>query len=623
MLKKIAILFLIFPLISTSQNEIGLSKQHHYIIKIGEYNTLSVVKNVTQRKKILNSTLPNIGIENIFYSSFSSIGNINAFTSFEDGSKTIKIKPTEILTESPLMSSVFYNDYKQKLISFKGLKKNSITNLAYTQTYSKPQLLTPFYFGDNIPLNNVEFKISFPKTVEIGFKIFKYNNEIISFNKTELNNIITYSWKMENVPPYFHEDNSPNRSYVLPHIIVFIKNIERNGEKQPFLESPADIYKWYTSITNNINNTNQDELKKLTLDLIKKDTTNIDRVKTIYSWVQKKINYIAFEDGMGGFVPRNASSVLNKKYGDCKDMANILNEMLHYANIEAYLTWIGTRNRPYSYEEIPTPITDNHMITTVVLDNKEYFLDPTVKYLSLKYPSPSIQGKQALIGKSKDKFNLKNVPIISEDQNIDKTIVNYSFSKDSIFGSVERKLSGYNKLNFLYFYDRNIDEDNSFWEKYLKSNSKVKLSGLSFKTNHFNDKNTSINYAFSTKESFLTLNNKIIIKHNFIDSFKLSKLKKDRKNPLEKDFKTSKIRIYNLTIPPHLTLNTLPNKVLINNSLLNFSIHYKITTTQILTIEIVYKRKFLYLNSVDFSLWNESASKINKALNQPLILIKS
>ena len=44
--------------------------------------------------------------------------------------------------------------------------------------------------------------------------------------------------------------------------------------------------------------------------------------------LQNNINYVAFEDGLGGFIPRGAASVCDKRYGDCKDKSLLLVTLL-------------------------------------------------------------------------------------------------------------------------------------------------------------------------------------------------------------------------------------------------------------------------------------------------------
>jgi hypothetical protein len=121
------------------------------------------------------------------------------------------------------------------------------------------------------------------------------------------------------------------------------------------------------------------------------------KARRIYNWVQKNIKYVAFEQGMEGFVPREANLVCNRRFGDCKDMSSILTVMLNTAGVPAYYTWIGTRHLPYRYAETPLPLVDNHMISTIKLNDKFIFLDGTDNNCVFGMPSEHIQGKEALL----------------------------------------------------------------------------------------------------------------------------------------------------------------------------------------------------------------------------------
>ena len=99
--------------------------------------------------------------------------------------------------------------------------------------------------------------------------------------------------------------------------------------------------------------------------------------------------------------------------------------MLKIAGIKGYLTWIGTRDIPYNYTELPTPFTDNHMILTYKNGGKVYFLDATGQYLPLELPSSFIQGKEALVGIDSTEYEILKVPVIDADVNshIDSSVI--------------------------------------------------------------------------------------------------------------------------------------------------------------------------------------------------------
>ena len=123
--------------------------------------------------------------------------------------------------------------------------------------------------------------------------------------------------------------------------------------------------------------------------------------------------------------------------------------MLEIAGLEGNLTWIGTRKIPYTYEEVPTPAVDNHMILSYEYNNKTYYLDATGRYIQIDYPSSFIQGKEALIANGKS-YKIKKIPVIAANLN---TITDSTYLKISgrdIIGSSQTKLSGYLKNNLFY-----------------------------------------------------------------------------------------------------------------------------------------------------------------------------
>src|SRR5690606_2607375 len=94
---------------------------------------------------------------------------------------------------------------------------------------------------------------------------------------------------------------------------------------------------------------------------------------------------------------REAHLVCQRKYGDCKDMASLLVTMCKEAGLKAFYTWIGTRSKPYKYQETPLPVADNHMICTIELDGKFIFLAGTGVNIPFGIPPYNLQGKDALV----------------------------------------------------------------------------------------------------------------------------------------------------------------------------------------------------------------------------------
>jgi hypothetical protein len=150
-------------------------------------------------------------------------------------------------------------------------------------------------------------------------------------------------------------------------------------------------------------------------EITKGINSDINKVKTVFKWVQENIRYIAFEDGIAGFKPDKSQEVLRKKYGDCKGMANLTTQMLRTLNMDARMCWLGTKHIAYNYST-PSLSVDNHCIAAWFYNGKTYFLDATEKYIGFNEVAERIQGRQVLI-EDGEKYILREVPVADPLQN--------------------------------------------------------------------------------------------------------------------------------------------------------------------------------------------------------------
>ena len=179
--------------------------------------------------------------------------------------------------------------------------------------------------------------------------------------------------------------------------------------------------------------------------------TDEEKIKNIYYWVQDNIRYIAFEDGIAGFKPDDSQNVFQKRYGDCKGMANLTKQMLKAAGFDARLCWIGTNHIAYDYTT-PSLSVDNHMICALFKNGKRYFLDGTEKYNSLGEYAERIQGKEVLI-EDGTAFIIDKIPVQTAVGNTEKSNINYTLENETLKGSVTMEFLGESRASFLYNYN--------------------------------------------------------------------------------------------------------------------------------------------------------------------------
>ncbi len=596
---------------------ITLSLNNH--IDITESNgNLSIKETVIKKDYYLTNQRLSHANESVSYNTFNTIKSIDAYTENKDSKNNV----SNFENLDVIRNGIFFADQKKKTFSFPNVKEGSITTLKYVKTISDPHFLPSFIISDNTPIKTAILSVSFPNNVDVAYTTFNLEAIDSNFEIIKDKNKTTYKWTLNSVPK-INSNYDFHPLYYIPQVIVYIKSYTTKGDLQPILSDTAGLYAWYKSLINNINTTDQTELKNTTLDLIKNMNSEEEKIKKIYYYVQRVINYIAFEDGLNGFIPRDAFNIYSNKYGDCKDMANLLNEMLHYAGIDSYLTWIGTRQRPYSYTDLPTPMTDNHMITAVKVNNEYLFLDATAKYLGYGFPSPFIQGKEALIGLSETDFKIKKVPEVPAFLNTMNIISELELDNETLIGHHQVKLTGFEKLYMHHKLERKDNDDIGFLESALKFGKKRTLiKDVVYKNIELEKDTLLIDFNTETERYIKRIENNIYLQPHLNFSLK-SEIIKNEKKDFDKEikYKYQKSFITTLSIPEEYKLQTIPENSEFNHPDFNFQIRYKLSEdSKTLQIEKHITVNTLKVEVKSINDWNNFIKTFNKASKQSIVL---
>ena len=624
-MKNILIFALLFPLISLSQNFSGedfiyLKRHEHIDIKVNNGN-FNITKSFSEQGKFLTAKKLYFANESIGYDSFTAIEDIKAFTYLPEENKKIEVDYIE--TKRAFDNGIFYSDQESKNFTFPAVKAGAEIHLEYKEIVKDPRFLGLFRFGTFVPTESTKLSIEFPKNVSIGYIDFNTQDYPIDFKEEIKGNNKTYTWSVNNMKGFQGEAQSESVLYYLPHIILYIKNYEDKGKTNNVLNDVSDLYQWYSTLVDSIDENNLEKVHTIAEDITKSLSTKQEKAEAIFNWVQNNITYVAFEDGLGGFIPRSASSVCDKRYGDCKDMANLLYEMLNHIGIESYRTWIGTRDRPYSYWEVPTPIVDNHMITTVIIENDTIFLDATDSYVPYDMPSAFTQTKEALLGIDKDSFKVIKVPVQDMDKSVSEVNSIITIENNLVKVDETRFLTGYEKVEFIS--DYTYKKGDKTEEEYL--NTTLALG------------NNKTNYINITKDNFDNKNTPLVLKYNLnIDSYAKSVANKtfinldidrtlsqskidieDRKFSKKIDHKFKKKFVTTFIIPEGYKAGDIPEELTYDNEKFGFKISYSKEGN------IITQHKLIYVNTLsvdnsEFETWNDFIQSLTRAYKKSITI---
>ena len=111
--------------------------------------------------------------------------------------------------------------------------------------------------------------------------------------------------------------------------------------------------------------------------------TDLEKVETIYEWVQRNIRYVSLSFGVGRYQPHAAAEVLANAYGDCKDKTTLIDALLDAENLHAAAV-LTTTAKEFD-DSVPMPLQFNHAINTIRIGEKQYWFDSTAAVAPFGY----------------------------------------------------------------------------------------------------------------------------------------------------------------------------------------------------------------------------------------------
>ncbi len=388
-----------------------------------------------------------------------------------------------------------------------------------------------------------------------------------------------------------------------------------------YFNTLKDQYNWYHKLVLEIGN-DEKPIREKAIEISKDLSSEQEKVKAIFLWVQDNIRYIAFEDGIAGFKPEKAQEVLRKKYGDCKGMANLVTEMLRSIGLDARKCWIDTKHLVYNYST-PSLSVDNHMISAWMNGGKPMFLDATEKYIGMGEVAERIQGREILIENGAD-YILTKVPVASYLQNTSYEKRQLSIDGPNLKGHIEQTWKGENKEWLLSGLNRvNQEKQENALTRYL-SEGKNNFLISSMKVTNLSDynKDLKVDYDIVWKnvltefgdETYLEINNRRSLENFKIDTSL-------RKLPYWFYFKNHQVFETEINLPEGKKAGTLPANLAIQRPAYSFSGGYTMNGSKLnYRCEIILHQSDI--QPEQFIQWNKDIDQLKNFYNQQIVLIK-
>lgn len=180
-----------------------------------------------------------------------------------------------------------------------------------------------------------------------------------------------WSWAMENLAPVFLEDNQPEWCENYAHVqLSEYRSWQEVIEKlHPLFRLPEDLLPNPPA--------NMAALVKTWEDAV---SSPEQRALLALRFVQEKVRYLGFEDGLNGFKPSDPRTVFQRRFGDCKDKTVLLCALLRLMNIDSTPVLVDTTSGRTLRDYLPSPFSFDHVILRIDIDGHSYWVDPTMNY---------------------------------------------------------------------------------------------------------------------------------------------------------------------------------------------------------------------------------------------------
>lgn len=551
-------------------------------------------------------------VESIFdfntYDDFSTIGKISGISEFESGKIDI--------------DGIFHHDFYYAAYEINALEPNRTYPVEYEKHYSDTRYLTSEYFQTIYPIVNRKIVFRIPhhikiELMDVNFKSYNIDKHIDNGEKEK---VISYA--LNHIKAFPGSNNLPGKSHYAPHILILSKeaNTENENENIVVMRNTQDQYDWYMQLVKQTNN-NSSELKEIVTEINLNNKSDFEKMKALFYWVQDNIKYIAYEDGIAGFMPESCQDVYYNRYGDCKGMANLLTQMLKIEGIDARLTWIGTNQIVYDYS-IPSLAVDNHMICTVIIDEEYFFLDATEKYIDINDNAERIQGRPILV-ENGESYLLKKIPEYTNERNKVLIIMEFEFCGDLLCGTIEESYSGESNIWLKDLYHSNYDDykNQTLKELIVAGDNNITVDSINAENFYDKGKTIRLNSYVHIKNKINRFGNSLYLDWDLYKEFDYLVIDSTRKIDFVLYRKILNINTTHYKTPEDYKITSYPDNLLIENDEFIISVDFDYSESNH-SIKISKKIQFPKgkISVENFDQWNNALNTLVKDCYENLII---
>ncbi|SCY43729.1 Transglutaminase-like superfamily protein [Nonlabens sp. Hel1_33_55] len=174
-----------------------------------------------------------------------------------------------------------------------------------------------------------------------------------------------------------------------------------------------------------------DEVKQEIKSLTSNATTDIEKAKIVYEYVQDRSRYISVQVGIGGWKPIEAVDVHKMAYGDCKGLTNYTMALMNEVGVKSNYAAIYGGSEKRSMDREFSMTEGNHVILYLpeLEENKDYWLECTSKTAPFGFMSDFTDDRDALVI-TPEGGKLVHTTSYDSNKNLQKTLGQFQINEN-------------------------------------------------------------------------------------------------------------------------------------------------------------------------------------------------
>lgn len=254
------------------------------------------------------------------------------------------------------------------MIQIEDVRVGDIIDYGYSGV-NRTKLWPGHYFNNfstsyTVPIARQTFEISVPRQTRLTTDTI---NDAPRPKITDVGDRTIYHYNVKDPDPYQSWSNVPDTAVIKPYVLI------------SSMSSWQEVSNWGVEVYE-LDMTLPATMKKKLKKITKTKKTSQERMIEAFRFVQSDIRYLGIESGVNSHKPRIPMVTLSNGYGDCKDKSLLLVAALQTMNITAYPALVSTNSGHALDQLLPSIGVFNHVIVMAQINDKTYWLDPTLSY---------------------------------------------------------------------------------------------------------------------------------------------------------------------------------------------------------------------------------------------------